>query len=389
MILTGCGANGDGSRAAPRSTATGVPLVLAAVVGTGEDVKEDNVNGLEAARDAINAAGGVGGRPVEVRICDDRGDPNIAGKCVRDLIADDKILAFVGSNTPFGDVTDPLIDAAGMANLEPNPLAAADYTSPNTFFSYGGTFASGGGGAAICATDLGARRISAAYLDIGAGSRAADVTNMVLQPHGMKLDTAVPISPTSADLALQVAQLLQSDPDCIVSLATGPISTQLARALRQQGYDGPVTVPGLTHDEAIIKKDLGRAGEGIVVNQLFDITSPRHQEFLGDMRATHGEGVRLNQMAERSWWGLKLFATTLGSGPEISRASILSTYRALKGFDTKGLTAIPLDFTVTGGFVDGTVPNLRSPYVLGTRFKDGALTPITGKWINVFTGKTI
>ena len=62
----------------------------------------------------INSQGGIKGRPLEVTVCDDRGDPTQATSCARDAVRDG-VVAGVGSFTFFGDAVVPVLRKADTA----------------------------------------------------------------------------------------------------------------------------------------------------------------------------------------------------------------------------------------------------------------------------------
>ena len=80
-----CGDNGPGAAttAAAETTTTveltGPPIKLMVFFeGTGAVATPEVPDGATAAADAINAAGGVGGSPIELETCDLKNDPNAA-----------------------------------------------------------------------------------------------------------------------------------------------------------------------------------------------------------------------------------------------------------------------------------------------------------------------
>jgi branched-chain amino acid transport system substrate-binding protein len=67
--------------------------------------------GVEAYFKLVNAAGGIHGRPLELRALDDQYEPAKAGPNVRTLIDDDHVLAIVGNvGTPTAVVTVPIVN---------------------------------------------------------------------------------------------------------------------------------------------------------------------------------------------------------------------------------------------------------------------------------------
>lgn len=72
--------------------------------------------GVDAAISEINAAGGIDGRPIELRVLDDGYEPARAGPNMKQLVADPSVLAVVGNvGTPTAVVSLPIVKSAGIA----------------------------------------------------------------------------------------------------------------------------------------------------------------------------------------------------------------------------------------------------------------------------------
>lgn len=104
------------------------PIRLGMVTGlTGRhyDLGISSRNGATLAVEELNAAGGVGGRPVELLLRDDRQDPEAARAAVQELVAAG-VVALVGHATSaMAEATLPLVDRARVLMVSPTVSSSA------------------------------------------------------------------------------------------------------------------------------------------------------------------------------------------------------------------------------------------------------------------------
>ncbi|MEK5037440.1 ABC transporter substrate-binding protein [Sporosarcina sp. FSL K6-3457] len=123
-LLAGCGADegGSGSGSKGDTIKIGVNLELSGAVasyGTSE------LAGIELAVEEINAAGGVGGKEIELVKVDNKSDPAEATSAALKLITKDKVVAIIGAATSGATVAQ-----AEIANGNEVPLISPSGTSP-------------------------------------------------------------------------------------------------------------------------------------------------------------------------------------------------------------------------------------------------------------------
>jgi ABC-type branched-subunit amino acid transport system substrate-binding protein len=88
--------------------------------------------GALAAAAAINRSGGIGGREVEVIVCSDELNPEVARQCVRKAI-DKGVVAVVGLQT-FNETTIlPILEAKGIPAIGVYPFTRVGLTNPVSF----------------------------------------------------------------------------------------------------------------------------------------------------------------------------------------------------------------------------------------------------------------
>ena len=133
-IVSGCANNtpksGDsaGAGATSNGTATGTPIVVGefgSLSGSESTFGTSTDNGLKLAVNQINAAGGIDGHPLTVKVYDDEGKPDSALTVVQRLINQDKPVAIIG------EVASKLsIQAAPACNAAKVPMISPSSTNP-------------------------------------------------------------------------------------------------------------------------------------------------------------------------------------------------------------------------------------------------------------------
>ncbi|MGW0968498.1 ABC transporter substrate-binding protein [Streptomyces sp. NPDC002516] len=93
-------------------------------------------DGAKAFFDRLDAHGGIGGRPVEVRVCDDGGSGVGDSACVHRLIDEDKVVALVAT-TALDYAGAPQVSRAGVPDIGGQPIGAVYDTYPHLYGIYG------------------------------------------------------------------------------------------------------------------------------------------------------------------------------------------------------------------------------------------------------------
>jgi len=93
-------------------------------------------DGAKAWFERLNARGGIDGRPVEVRLCDDGGSGVGNNECVHRLIDEDKVVALVAT-TALDYAGADLVSRARVPDVGGQPIGAAYDTYPHLYSVYG------------------------------------------------------------------------------------------------------------------------------------------------------------------------------------------------------------------------------------------------------------
>lgn len=391
--LAACSSSGNSSQPANTGSgqASGAPIVFGTISATGAGTEAADVlalPGMKAAVSAINAAGGINGRPLQMAFCDTHGNVNDAAECATKFASDKSVVATVGNDVFGGNQQiDSVLKAAGVASIGPDVTFTSDYDDPLVYPLHAGAVASFSGGIALLAAK-GYKNIAAACYQVPAVPPALAFTKDTILPKfpGAKLVGTQFLPPTTTDTSSYAAALIASHPDGIFESA-GTLTVPLAMSLRQQGYTGPIVMSSAVTSPSQVAQMGGSAGQ-ILLNSNTAHSGPGWNQYQADLNKYQSSAAAgVGDGALWDWMAVQLFAHVLkelkGSP---TRASIVSALNSLSDYNTGGLTP-------TVNFIKpATVPGysqLFNPVVYGLTYSNGAfkdIQPLT--YINMFTGQS-
>lgn len=224
----------------------------------------------------INAKGGIKGRPLDVTVCDDRGDPTQATACARKAVSDGDV-ASVGSFTFFGDAAVPVFDKADTAWFGICcAQSAAELTSKNTIAT-GATIGFASGLTARMIED-GCKTLDAA---MGASPRTVlePIARNAAKAYGRKFDKIVTVPDAAQDLSPQVAEVLGNKPDCVLVIFGESSFKAWMPAWQQAGTKARMYGPQGNLNQVSIK-GYEQAAEGSVIGGPYpDISTSGWKDF--------------------------------------------------------------------------------------------------------------
>jgi ABC-type branched-subunit amino acid transport system substrate-binding protein len=130
---------GRGERAGPAPSSSApirVGIVTSATSPVGGDTFTGPRDGAKAYFERLNARGGIGGRPVEVRECDDGGSGVGNNECVHRLVEQDGVVALVAT-TALDYAGASRVSHARVPDIGGQPIGAAYDTWPHLYGIYG------------------------------------------------------------------------------------------------------------------------------------------------------------------------------------------------------------------------------------------------------------
>jgi len=343
--------------------------------------------GATACFEAINETGGIDGRPIDFRPCNDAADPVEGESCARDLI-DAGAVAVLGGIC-FSCFSAPVVDILGQAGVPyvgGLPVLPNEYTQENFY-----PITNAGGSAALFANTAyiintaETEGIEPTVVEVYAAVGEADPTleNKITELGGTYV-ARIGFDPAAADLSSIAQQAIDEGANFISVQTDGPNTVKLVTSLRSQGYEGEIVILGTAADPQSIE-GMGAASEGVFVAAFFENlgtgTSPDAVKFQADMEAVGADAEKA--LAATGYAGAFVTAEALfGAGEDVTSESFLE---ALSGIEELQ----PL----FGGRLSASNANDDFPRTYyftayGNTITDGEITP-TGEVFDFYTGEAI
>jgi ABC-type branched-subunit amino acid transport system substrate-binding protein len=349
--LTACSSGGGSSTGGSPSSngkLSGKPVEINITYPkTGSFVYAEMGVAAQAAEKAINDSGGIKGRPLKVNICDTTSptDPNPTQACLRKVVANKDIVAEVADYSSFNDITTPLENSNGLAQIGGIPLGLSQLTLPNSFPLVMPEEEAMGG--AMVAS--GSTKPSLVYINIPTAQKAAPQINAWLKAGGssVQLVAKQPSDITSTDLSPQVAAICSSGADAVgLSLSYTGIAAFLTA--KQQGPCPNIKVVSTGLGQAATTPSLGAKAEGMLITSGMPLPTDTSlqgiQKFTEQMNAIDPKAAK-DEESLNAWAAVWAFAQEARKmNGDITRASVLDYWQHLGSFQLFDLFPAGLNF---------------------------------------------
>jgi branched-chain amino acid transport system substrate-binding protein len=239
-IATACGQSAGTSQSAP--------IVIGADLeqsGPAADVAVGQVfqRALQLKIDQINAAGGVAGHQIQLKILDNRSDPGFSATNINTFLADSTITAIVQG---WGSTTDQIASVVDNKRVPLISLSAAPDTStvgdkPYVFKVGPNPDDTAGALSAELKAD-GIKSVSLLNSDDDAGKAFSAAIDLQVAKFitNKALLTNFTFKPTDTDLSGPVGQAIARNPAAIVVSASADQADLVAKAAQAAGYKGRI-----------------------------------------------------------------------------------------------------------------------------------------------------
>ncbi len=256
---------------------------------------------IEARVDAINAAGGVDGRPLQAEFCNDRSDPNEAAACAR-RAAEVGAVAVVGSLTTQAPAILPVLQEEGIPWVGTlGSSGTIELTDPISYPLMGGAPAINYG-LAKAMVDEGATNIAIIGSDNASSKANADATLAAVEQLGATGAISL-AAPDAVDFSAVVATALQGEPDAIIPVALPDVTPRIVQAIKQAGFEGRIGMGSSLMPQTSIDA-LGADAEGLFIGYRYvPVTStdnPTIAQFIADVQAKQAD-ARIDEIGLNGW----------------------------------------------------------------------------------------
>ncbi|MFG3190416.1 ABC transporter substrate-binding protein [Streptomyces omiyaensis] len=277
VLLAGCGSRLPESAFETRPTAHpsgGEPLrvgiITSATSPVGGEALTGPRDGALAWFDALNAAGGLDGRRVEVETCDDGGSGAGNTACVHELLDERKVFALVAT-TALDYAGAPLVSRAGVPDIGGQPLTPAYETHPHLYSLYGSSAprtgeSPGWGGTLYGGTEVyrwfarerGARTAAVVAYDQPASAAYARLVVQGLRAEGYEVVTER-VAFVLPDFRAVAADLRERRVDLVLDALDAHGNTRLCEAMEALGVRVDAKVTNVQNWSSTVARDHARA----------------------------------------------------------------------------------------------------------------------------------
>ena len=211
----------------------------------------------------INAAGGVGGKQIELVVYDDGGDQVKAVQLANRLIYEDKVeVSFGPTVTPTGEMITPVFEQNGVLMIG---FIAQEYVWRGTSYIFMSLPSDGINAEAMvlhAKRHANAANIAVAYANVPYGVNGNKFIRQMAEKHGVNVVTEEKWGETDIDFTAQANRLKGEGPDAILIWGSCAVAdAQFIKALREAGENAPI-VGNLCIPEPPHRRDRRRGRRG-------------------------------------------------------------------------------------------------------------------------------
>jgi ABC-type branched-subunit amino acid transport system substrate-binding protein len=338
----------------------------------------DMEDGAKAAAKAINDAGGIQGRQLEVTACNDGGDPNQAAACGRRAVTEG-FDALVGGVSLYYNNLFPVIDKAGIPVIASSPLNSAAATSKMSFpiESSAAQFAASG---IALVEHKDCKKVAVIYSDNSTATVSGHNVEDGVRSAGGEVTASISVPDSTPDFSPVISTALDSGADCIGSALAPAQIVKAVTALRASSKpDAPFSSTVGSVPLAIVEP-LGQAAEGIIVtNNAFTVDADVWKPARDAMVAANPD-VQVENFGVLAWSAVYTFADVAKAvDGDITAKSLATTAAQQAAIKAVGYPT-PVDWTKSGPIADA--PRLFQGAALLYEIKDGKYSLVNEKPID-------
>lgn len=336
LVFASCGSDegGSGGSGGGDSSEPWKIGVILALSGASAQPGQHERDGAESAAKAINAAGGIHGRKIELVVRDDEANPNAAVSAFNGLARDESIVGIFGST--FGSATlafKPLLEREQIPVIAPN--STYEVTNPQSEWLFRDIIAADVEvDAAVGALkDAGVQSVAILHTTDAYGAQGA---KLFQESSGLKVTGTEEMEPDATDVTTQLTKLRSSKPDALVIWGTTPNSGIAIKNAGQIGWDVPIASGDAGPTPGNLEAAAGSSALKSWLNVgLVDPANPlpRQEEGIKNM-TTDNPDYPPDVYEVVGYDGIMLLAEALeAAGPGADRAALRDAIEAIQGYE--------------------------------------------------------
>ncbi len=290
----------------------------------------------------FNAAGGVGGQPVELRTLDDGYEPDRCKANTERFIRDEVfgLIAYVGTPTCVAAL--PLVNEERIPFF--GPFTGAEVLREpfsRSVFHLRASYYDETELIVRQLTAMGQDRIAVFYQNDSYGKAGLEGVNRALARRNLKPAATATVERNSVDVAQAVATIVPATPHAVVQISAYNSCAAFVRAARKAGYGAQICNVSFVGTQALADA-LGPDGRGVMISQVmpfpYAANTALTREFLAAVGKTNG-AVQANYSSLEGYLAAKVFSEGLKrAGRGASREAVVAALEGIQRTDFGGFT---------------------------------------------------
>lgn len=297
-------------------------------------------HGLKLYFDQLSAQGGIGGRPVEVRLLDDGYEPDRCRANTEQFIRDDAfaLIGYVGTPTSLAAL--PLVNQARIPFFGPftgaqalrEPLSKWVFHVRASYYDETALIVRQ-------LTSLGLTKIAVFRQNDSYGQAGLDGVVRALAAQNLQPAAVGTVERNSVDVAAAVKAIVPAQPNAVVQISAYKSCAAFIREARKAGYGGTFYNVSFVGTQALAD-ELGKEGRGVMISQVmphpFSTTTPVAREYLDAVKRS-GSPNPPNYSSIEGYIVARVFAEGMRrAGRGLTRESLVAALEGLQRFDLGG-----------------------------------------------------
>ncbi len=312
-----------------------------AMTGPQADLGLPMHQGAKAYFAALNAKGGVNGRPIELTVADDGYDVKRALANVKGFIAEGSYFAIFNClGTPMVEAMLPSVIESGMPFFA--PLTGALLARPKgvrSVFNIRASYTDETENLIRHLATIGIKRVAVVHQNNAFGKDVATAANHFITERKLTETATATVENDAVDAGAAAAKIAASNPEAVLLGLAGKPTVEFARAIRQLRKGLPMYALSVMGATATLKA-MGDDATGMTVSQVVPLPSnnvvPLVREFQQVWKAS-GATAEPSHMALEGYVNAKVFAEILRrAGRNPTRSAFIEAGWSLKHYDLGG-----------------------------------------------------
>ncbi|MFY9513941.1 MAG: ABC transporter substrate-binding protein [Rubrivivax sp.] len=231
---------------------------------------KENIDGAKMYFDAVNAAGGINGRKLELVTLDDRFDPKLAADNARKLIVERGAVAlFMNRGTPHSEAIRPLLDQYEVPLVAPSTGAMVLHKPVHPWiFNVRATYQREAEKAVSHLATVGMERIALVHVDDSFGADGAAGAMKGFEAAKRKPLFVEKFDRSKPELGGIVKQAVAGDAQAVLLVAAAAVVADATKQLRAAGSKAQIVTLSNNASSGFIKQ-MGEHAAGTIVTQVF------------------------------------------------------------------------------------------------------------------------